>query len=85
MEHTKFDLRCQNDDRLGAVKVFAEYHNDLYCSFKVLDEQGYLFTLVPANDPFTDFELSERDKFINQDVDFGILQRVKCAIVDYFL
>jgi hypothetical protein len=70
---------------MSAVSVITQYHQNLYCSFKVLNNAGYLFTLVPTDDPFTDFQLSDMDKHFNQDIDFGILYGVKRAMINHFL
>ena len=78
-------VNVANKGKLRAVTVCTHYHQNLYCYFKVLSIEGYLFTLIPSDSPFTDFELSAIDKYINQDIDFGILERVKSAIIDYFL
>jgi hypothetical protein len=85
MENTRLNFSIPFEGKINAVTVVTQFHQNLYCSFKVLDDEGYLFTLVPTNDPFTDFQLSEMDEYISQDIDFGILQRVKKAIINYFL
>jgi hypothetical protein len=85
MENKGLRFRIPFEGGISAVSVITQYHQNLYCSFKVLNEEGYLFTLVPTDDPFTDFQLSNMDKLINQDIDFGILQGVKRAIISHFL
>lgn len=85
MEITRLDFKIPFEGKISAVTVFTQFHQNLYCSFKVLDDEGYLFTLVPTDDPFGDFQLSDMDKYINQEVNFGILQSVKLAIINYFL
>jgi hypothetical protein len=60
-------------------------HPELYCSYKVTDRSDYLFTLVPTNDPFTDFELSAFDRYIDHPVDENIFEKVKEAVINYYL
>jgi hypothetical protein len=67
------------------LRVFPIYNPELFCSYKVTDADGYLFTLVPANDSFTDFELSEMDQYIDHPVDPVLLERVKLAVINYYL
>lgn len=85
MENANLNFRIQVGGEISTVTIFTQYNQNLFCSFKVLTDEGYLFTLIPSDDPFTDFQLSDMDKYINHDIDFGILQSVKRAIINYFL
>lgn len=67
------------------VSVFPRYHSDLFCSYKVIDEDGYLFTLIPTDCPFTDFRISDMDIEFNHPVDWTLVDRIKTKIVNHFM
>jgi hypothetical protein len=65
--------------------VSPAYKETGLCTYAITDTSGYLFTLVPTNNPFTDFELSEQDKTLDQPIDWHLLEQVKTAIINHYL
>lgn len=67
------------------LSVFPSYHYDFFCSYKVTDNDGYLFTLIPTDCPSTDFRLSDLDIEFNHPVDWTLVDKVKTKIIGHFM
>jgi hypothetical protein len=67
------------------LSVFPCYHSDLFCSYKVTDADGYLFTLIPTDCPSTDFRLSDTDIELDHPVDWTLFEKVKTKIINHFM
>lgn len=67
------------------LSVFPRYHADLFCSYKVTDTDGYLFTLIPTDCPFGDFRISDLDVELAHPVDWQLVEKVKIKIINYFM
>lgn len=67
------------------LKILANCADPLICSFTVTCNGDYLFTLTPADCPFTDFKLLERDAALNFDIDWNIFYKAKQAIINHYL
>jgi hypothetical protein len=80
-----FRLNLSGKGMIDTLLVRPSYKETGLCTYAVIDTSGYLFTLVPTNNPFTDFELSERDVRLDQPVNWQLLAQVKTAIINHYL
>jgi hypothetical protein len=80
-----FRLNLSDKGMIDTLLVRPSYKATGLCTYAVIDTTGYLFTLVPTNNPFTDFELSDRDKTLDQPVNWQLLDQVKTAIINHYL
>jgi hypothetical protein len=67
------------------LNVFPSYDSDFFCSYKVTDTDGYLFTLIPTDCPSADFKLSDMDIELDQPVDWPLVDKVKTKIINHFM
>jgi hypothetical protein len=77
-----FNLHYQSQIR--KIEVTPSYKKE-FCTYSVVDAEGYLFTLVPTDNPFTDFTISKRDEYLNHSIEWPLLDKVKNAIINHFM
>jgi hypothetical protein len=66
-------------------KVSPILNEQLYCSYSITDEEGYLFTLVPTSSPFCDFRVSDQDKQLDQPIDWPLFEMIKEAVINHYM
>jgi hypothetical protein len=78
-------LSLSNGGMKRNVHVKLTFKERRFCSFVVTDEDGYLFTLIPTDCPFTDFRISDRDIEFDQPVEWPLVDKVKTTIINHFM
>jgi hypothetical protein len=67
------------------IHVIPCHEGLFYSSYTVTDSDGYLFSLIPTNNPFTDFTISDRDVALNHPIEWPLVDKVKEAIINHFM
>jgi hypothetical protein len=80
-----FRLNISGKGMIDTLLVRPSYKATGLCTYSVINTSGYLFTLVPNNNPFTDFELSDEDKTLEQVINWPLLDQVKTDIINHYL
>jgi hypothetical protein len=80
-----FRLNLSGKGMIDTLPVRPSYKSTGLCTYSVINTSGYLFTLVPNNNPFTDFELSDEDKTLDQVINWPLLDQVKTDIINHYL
>lgn len=78
------DLNIYHCKKLKRYEVIQTWKDDFEISFKVMEEDRYVFTLIIKNDGPC-FELSKLDRELDIEIDWSLYSKIEASLYSVFL